>query len=753
MKRARLYGRATLVYAVAVALRLRNVRGVLVGNRVLFGFDDPYYHLRRVFLTLQHFPQVPAFDYYLNFPRGAVITWPPGFDLLVSAVCWIVGLGHPAPHRIEATAALLIPFLGGMTAVVVLLLGEEILGRGRWEALAAAGLFAFLPAQQAISTVGRLDHHVLEMTIFGTVVLFFLRGLRDDPGSRFSFWGGLALALGTYCWTGSFLYGGFLTLFALAQMVLDRLHGRSESSAGRSALRVLFWGTLLLVPLVLITPGPAKTSFTYVILSWYQPALLAVATFLVPALSEAIFAAGRRRAALRVSGGVLAAGGLMAAAVWILVRGSGGLQFLTRRDPLWKLIVELTPAWRLPPGQLVYYFSPLLYAAPVAGLLLARTVIRDRFHDTRLNALLALFLFTAAMGIQEARFLNYFAVPYCITLLWALRRGIEALTRRLQARPLRFSVTAAAALLCLIPLRPLLRDSVHSLPGNLDVTLARLYPTLEWMRDRTPRTSYYLEPASKPEYGVLADFTFGHWITTIGERPNFCNPFGIGPWHSKAVTESAGMFLAEAEEPLLHTLDKNEIRYVLLYNTENAISDYAFLINRPAADYLAREPVTGRVIPTPRFFRTFGVRLAFADGSEYTAAGETVPALKGFRLVHESPETRPRRVPGLEGSMQASYVKVFERVKGAVLEGKTDPGAPVQLRVEVTSNTGRTFAYRSRRTAGPDGSFRFTVPYATEAFGDVTAAPALLEAPRCHAEVALGESEVVAGALHPVRCR
>ena len=103
--------------------------------------------------------------------------------------------------------------------------------------------------------------------------------------------------------------------------------------------------------------------------------------------------------------------------------------------------------------------------------------------------------------------------------------------------------------------------------------------------------------------------------------------------------------------------------------------------------------------------------------------------------------------------MQASYVKVFERVKGAVLEGKTDPGAPVQLRVEVTSNTGRMFAYRSRRTAGPDGSFRFTVPYATEAFGDVTAAPALLEAPRCHAEVALGESEVVAGALHPVRCR
>ncbi|MCI0409841.1 MAG: hypothetical protein L0191_14965, partial [Acidobacteria bacterium] len=74
MKRLTLLGRALLVYAVAVILRFRNLREVLVGDRVLFGFDDSYYHLRRVYLTLQHFPKVPSFDYYLNFPSGAVIT-------------------------------------------------------------------------------------------------------------------------------------------------------------------------------------------------------------------------------------------------------------------------------------------------------------------------------------------------------------------------------------------------------------------------------------------------------------------------------------------------------------------------------------------------------------------------------------------------------------------------------------------------------------------------------------------------------
>jgi hypothetical protein len=369
-----LLGRALLIYAVALALRLRNVRGVFLGDRVLFGYDDPYYHLRRIILTLQHFPRVPAFDSYTNFPDGAVITWPPGFDLLVSLVCWIAGLGYPTHHRVEVVAALFVPFLGAAAAVVVLLLGEEIFGRARWEALAAAGLFAFLPAQQAISTVGRLDHHVLEMPAFGMALLFTLRGLRDDPGSRYSFWGGLALAAGTFCWTGSILFAGFLTLFALGQMVLDRVHGRTESSAGRSALRVLFWGAVLLVPLVLLSPGNGKREFTYLLLSWYQPALLGAAAFVVPALSEVIFAAGRRRAVLRASSGAVATTLLLVAAGWILRRGTGGFQFLSRRDRVISLLVESHPVWELHPGQLVEYFSPLLYAAPLAAALLLRDV-------------------------------------------------------------------------------------------------------------------------------------------------------------------------------------------------------------------------------------------------------------------------------------------------------------------------------------------------------------------------------------------
>jgi asparagine N-glycosylation enzyme membrane subunit Stt3 len=753
MKRAGLLGRALFVYGVALALRVRNLKGVLAGSRVLLGYDDPYYHLRRVFLTLQHFPRVPTFDFYTNFPDGARITWPPGFDLFVAAVAWVAGLGHPSPHRVEVTAALLIPFLGALTAIVVLFLGEEILGRGRWEALAAALLFAFLPAQQAISTVGRLDHHVVEMLSFGFAVVFFLRALREDPGSRFSFWGGVALALGVYCWTGSILYGGFLAIFAIVQMILDRSFGRPEASTGRSALRVVSWGALLLAPLVALTPGDRITSFTFLFLSWYQVAILGVAALLIPALSEVIFARGRLRI-LRISGGALVAAGLLVLGGWILVKGSGGVDFLTRRDPVIALLVESTPVWKLPPGQLVQYFSYLIYLAPIPLLLLVRVVARNRFDDARMNCLLTLLLFTAALGISQARFLNYFAVPFCIATLWAFRRGLDAMRRRLRARTLRWSAVAAGSALMLLPVWPVLRDSVHSLPGNVTETpgLAYIYPSLEWMRDRTPRTSYYLEPERKPEYGVLADFTFGHWITTIGERPNFCNPFSLAPWHEKPIFDSARYFLSEEERPVAEAMDRQHLRYVLLLNNETAVADYARLAEKPVEDYLWIEPGGRRAVPTARYFRTFGVRLALADGSEYEARGERIPALSGFRLVHESPEVHVRILPGLPTPIQVSWVKIFERVKGGWIEGRTDPGGEVTLEIPVDTDAGRHFQYQSRVKADSDGIFAFIVPYAAGASGGITAGPATLSTPRCEIQVSLPEKAILNGARRSVRC-
>ena len=72
--------------ALAVWLRTRNAGEVFVRGEV-FGVDtDCYYHLRRALRTLEHFPVVPVRDPWLAWPLGALPTWSPGFDQLLSLI-------------------------------------------------------------------------------------------------------------------------------------------------------------------------------------------------------------------------------------------------------------------------------------------------------------------------------------------------------------------------------------------------------------------------------------------------------------------------------------------------------------------------------------------------------------------------------------------------------------------------------------------------------------------------------------------
>ena len=76
---------------------------------------------------------------------------------------------------------------------------------------------------------------------------------------------------------------------------------------------------------------------------------------------------------------------------------------------------------------------------------------------------------------------------------------------------------------------------------------------------------------------------------------------------------------------------------------------------------------------------------------------ETVPALRHYRLVHESPSNVFN-----SKTADVKYVKVFEYVKGAHIKGEGI------IEVPVISNTGRNFTYRQMSVNG-----EFIVPYST----------------------------------------
>jgi dolichyl-diphosphooligosaccharide--protein glycosyltransferase len=61
---------------------------------------------------------------------------------------------------------------------------------------------------------------------------------------------------------------------------------------------------------------------------------------------------------------------------------------------------------------------------------------------------------------------------------------------------------------------------------------------------------------------------------------------------------------------------------------------------------------------------------------------------------------------------------VFEYVKGATITGTAQPGARVEVQLNVTSgDTTRT--YYSATKADASGAYSFTVPYPTGASGDI----------------------------------
>ncbi len=74
-----------------------------------------------------------------------------------------------------------------------------------------------------------------------------------------------------------------------------------------------------------------------------------------------------------------------------------------------------------------------------------------------------------------------------------------------------------------------------------------------------------------------------------------------------------------------------------------------------------------------------------------------IPALRHYRLIHES----PTNVFGT-GTPDVKYVKVFEYVKGAHIRGNGI------IELPLVSNTGRNFTYRQESTDG-----EFVVPYST----------------------------------------
>jgi dolichyl-diphosphooligosaccharide--protein glycosyltransferase len=115
-----------------------------------------------------------------------------------------------------------------------------------------------------------------------------------------------------------------------------------------------------------------------------------------------------------------------------------------------------------------------------------------------------------------------------------------------------------------------------------------------------------------------------------------------------------------------------------------------------------------KIVPSAKYFSTIEARLHIFDGTGVALSEEFyLEPLQHYRLVHESPSTIIA-----VGGQEIKFVKVFEYVKGARIEGTAPNGSLIEVSTNVTTNQGREFTYSEQMMS--TGSYEFIVPYSTE---------------------------------------
>ncbi len=111
---------------------------------------------------------------------------------------------------------------------------------------------------------------------------------------------------------------------------------------------------------------------------------------------------------------------------------------------------------------------------------------------------------------------------------------------------------------------------------------------------------------------------------------------------------------------------------------------------------------------------------------------ERIPALEHYRLAKASESSAVesqsfvnsviQKTRGLNVSQEQllnnqQWVKVFERVDGAEVQGQGPPNTTVTASVEMRmQTTNETFTYHQQAETGPDGEFTMTLPYSTTGY-------------------------------------
>lgn len=627
------YAGLVLVFLFSLYLRVyRPMSRVLVGDSVLFDGNDPWYHMMLAKSTVLNF-QRPWFDPMTFFPQGTVTPFGPFNSWSIAILSYIAGLGDPSMHTIEVVGAIFPAVLGALLVFPVYFIGREL--GGRTAGFMGVIMIAVLPGQfLSRSVIGFTDHHVAEVLLSTTAMLFFMLAVRSGSGKLtfaslrggdlaalkkplvYALFAGLFLGLYIDAWAAGHLFVGILLVFITIQSIVDHLRGKNLEYLAIAGTVTFLITLLLILPFV-----RADNGFSFTRYSMLQPMMLILGMVFLVFLSFsskqlALRNMDRRYFPLIVLGLIiLGFGVLMVAFPQFTGSLMGGLKIFQPRTGGGATISEASTILERYGVQRNFpsLIESLSFLSPFWLTLLALPLILHRYYrDDSRNAEMLIVVWTlmmVALTFAQNRFAYYYAVNvaflsgYLGSLILEKTRFLEmednliriAKGSSKETLDQNRLLTNAAAVVILVMLfvypamfgtvQGVSMGSFHS-ERHVAPISSDWYDSVAWLQDNTPDPgmdiyTIYERPSkgetfSYPDsaYGIMSWWDYGHWIETIGHRIPNANPFqqGIGSLET-GKPGSSPFFLAQNEaeaEAVLAGLDENRSAY---YNTRYVITD------------------------------------------------------------------------------------------------------------------------------------------------------------------------------------
>ncbi|MFO0980877.1 MAG: hypothetical protein U1E76_03850 [Planctomycetota bacterium] len=588
--------------------------------------------------------------------------------------CRLLGATAQSVLEVARAAAPIVPLIGALAALLAFAAARVLVPGRRLAPLASAFVLLTIPVHHFYAQYGQVDHQVIEPLLPALVMILVLRSVAS--GSAHPAWWALSAGLGAdlayWIWPAAFIPLGIVHLVLLA-LALWR-----GTDVVRRALQMAA-AAFLFSPILI--PAMPAWRFDIWTVSLLQPLINAALLMFWLAVWWLARATARARIGV-VLAALAAAAGLLALAPGTL---RAGLAFVLREDPVVAFVPEAQSI--LSSRQLLtQYLGPHIALLPIALCALLVLALRDPGQRGRWLALLVWLAAAALLPVVQFRFVTYLPIPLAASL------GIlasVAWTGAHRAARSALAIALAATIVIGVERAIFCQPAGHDLDqaGRLLVERESAFHECA-LALRGPESRFRLArssalPLPRP---VAVELFMGHQVIALGERPVIASGFGS---ELESHYVNAQLFtLGEADA--LRLCDASQVQFFLACELPPYLRQG---YEKMAAE---RAPLPHQSL-NERLLRTMGC----GDPGQR--------AIAAFRAVFE-PEHR-------------GWVRVFERVAGALLPVATQPHAQVMIGIKLECAHGHKLAWQDGGRADDQGHLLLRLPYATsDANGEIRAA-------------------------------